>query len=112
MPVRVGFSRYRKEMLERELETITQVLPMLGVEKVILTGDMITEDYAPDMPKALAGEPHPGVPPLSVATPALYGRQAVDLDIQAPARPADVDFSLPETGLFGFPPQPERFAGS
>ena len=48
MPVRVGFSRYRKEMLERELESITQVFPMLGVEKVILTGDMITEDYAPD----------------------------------------------------------------
>ena len=48
MPVRVGFSRYRKEILERELESITQVLPMLGVEKVILTGDMVTEDYAPD----------------------------------------------------------------
>ena len=25
-----------------------KILPMLGVEKVILTGDMITEDYAPD----------------------------------------------------------------
>ena len=48
MPVRVGFSRYRKEILERELETIVKILPMLGVEKVILTGDMITEDYAPD----------------------------------------------------------------
>ena len=48
MPVRVGFSRYRKEILERELEKITQVLPMLGVEKVILTGDMVTEDYSPD----------------------------------------------------------------
>ena len=48
MPVRVGFSRYRKEMLERELETIMGILPILGVEKVILTGDMATEDYAPD----------------------------------------------------------------
>ena len=48
MPVRVGFSRYRKEILERELESITQVLPILGVEKVILTGDMVTEDYSPD----------------------------------------------------------------
>ena len=48
MPVRIGFSRYRKEILERELESITQVLPMLGVEKVILTGDMITEDYGPE----------------------------------------------------------------
>lgn len=48
MPVRVGFARYRKEIMEAELEKIIQVLPNLGVEKVILTGDMITEDYAPD----------------------------------------------------------------
>ena len=48
MPVRVGFSRYRKEMLEQELETVLQLLPQLGLEKVILTGDMATEDYAPD----------------------------------------------------------------
>jgi hypothetical protein len=48
MPVRVGFSRFRKEMLERELATIMEVLPMLGVEKVILTGDMVSEDYKPD----------------------------------------------------------------
>ncbi len=48
MPVRAGFSRYRKEMLERELETILELLPQLGLEKVILTGDMATEDYQPD----------------------------------------------------------------
>ena len=48
MPVRVGFSRYRKEILERELGTIMEIFPILGVEKVILTGDMATEDYAPD----------------------------------------------------------------
>ena len=48
MPVRVGFSRYRKEMLERELKGIIETLPMLGLEKVILTGDMVSEDYAPD----------------------------------------------------------------
>ena len=50
MPVRVGFSRYRKEILERELETIIGILPILGVERVILTGDMATEDYAPGQP--------------------------------------------------------------
>ena len=48
MPVRVGFSRFRKEMLERELETIQELLPQLGVEKVILTGAMASEDYQPD----------------------------------------------------------------
>ena len=48
MPIRAGFSRFRKEMLERELETIQELLPILGVEKVILTGDMVSEDYQPD----------------------------------------------------------------
>ena len=45
MPLRVGFSMFRKDMLERELEGIEKLLPYLGVEKVILVGDMITEKY-------------------------------------------------------------------
>ena len=48
MPVRVGFARYRKELLERELDSIVKILPILGVEKVILTGDMATDDYTPE----------------------------------------------------------------
>ena len=48
MPMRVGFTEFRKQMLERELGGIQDLLPNLGVEKVILTGDMVTEDYSPD----------------------------------------------------------------
>ena len=48
MPMRVGFALFRKQMLERELESIQEVLPMLGVEKVILTGAMAAGDYSPD----------------------------------------------------------------
>ena len=48
MAVRVGFTQFRKEILERELEDIQAMLPTLGVEKVILTGDMVTGDYSPD----------------------------------------------------------------
>ena len=48
MPIRVGFTDYRKQLLERELETIEAMLPTLGVEKVILTGDMVTGNYSPD----------------------------------------------------------------
>ncbi len=48
MPMRVGFTEFRKQMLERELGGIQDLLPTLGVEKVILTGDMVTEDYSPD----------------------------------------------------------------
>ena len=46
--MRVGFALFRKQMLERELDSIQEVLPMLGVEKVILTGDMAAGDYSPD----------------------------------------------------------------
>ena len=48
MPMRVGFTKFREQMLEKELENISGLLPQLGVEKVILTGDMITGDIAPD----------------------------------------------------------------
>ena len=33
MPMRVGFTLFRKEMLERELAGIQELLPTLGVEK-------------------------------------------------------------------------------
>jgi len=47
--------------------------------------------------------------PLARATPALFGRQAVALRVNLP--PAAVDLTLPSTGLFEFPPEPERFVG-
>ena len=48
MPMRIGFSEFRRQMLERELENIIGVLPQLGIEKAILIGDMVTGDYRPD----------------------------------------------------------------
>ena len=48
MPMRVGFTQYRKEMLERELAGIENLLPTLGVERVILVGDMVTGDITPE----------------------------------------------------------------
>ena len=48
MPVRIGFTQFRKQMLEKELENIMSLLPQLGVEKVYLTGDMVTGDITPD----------------------------------------------------------------
>lgn len=53
MPIRVGFTQFRKQMLERELDSIIQMLPTLGLEKVILTGDMVSGDYHPDSRIAL-----------------------------------------------------------
>ena len=48
MPVRIGFTQFRKQMLEKELENIQNLLPQLGVEKVYLTGDMVSGDISPD----------------------------------------------------------------
>ena len=48
MPVRIGFTQYRRQMLEKEMENILSLLPQLGVEKVYLTGDMVTGDISPD----------------------------------------------------------------
>lgn len=48
MPMRVGFTEFRKQLLERELASIEQMLPTLGVEKVIVTGDVVTGRYSPD----------------------------------------------------------------
>ena len=42
MPMRVGFGEFRRQMLERDLEAIEEMIPILGVEKVILTGDMVS----------------------------------------------------------------------
>ena len=48
MPMRIGFSQFRKQMLERELGNIMALLPQLGIEKAILIGDMVSEDYHPE----------------------------------------------------------------
>ena len=48
MPMRVGFGEFRRQMLERDLVEIEEMLPILGVEKVILTGDMAAGDFSPD----------------------------------------------------------------
>ncbi|HCG91432.1 MAG TPA: hypothetical protein DEZ08_06305 [Dehalococcoidia bacterium] len=50
MPMRVGFTEFRKQMLEEELKLIEELLPTIGVKKVILTGAMTTGIYAPDSP--------------------------------------------------------------
>ena len=48
MPMRVGFAEFRRQMLERDLVAIEEMIPILGVEKVILTGDMAAGEFKPD----------------------------------------------------------------
>ena len=47
MPMRVGFIQFRRQMMEQQLDEIMGVLPTLGIEKAILTGDMVSGDYSP-----------------------------------------------------------------
>jgi hypothetical protein len=47
MPVRIGFTQFRKQMLEQELANMVEVMPTLGIEKAIVIGDVVSEDYSP-----------------------------------------------------------------
>lgn len=49
-------------------------------------------------------------PPISPATPALFGRRALDLTLKPPSV-AREDFRMPSDGLDYFPDEPERFVG-
>lgn len=47
MPMRVGFIQFRRQMLERQLEEMLEVMPTLGIQKAILVGDAVSGDYSP-----------------------------------------------------------------
>lgn len=48
MAVRVGFSMFRRQTMEKELERILAVLPQLGVEKAVLFGDLAEDKVGPE----------------------------------------------------------------
>jgi hypothetical protein len=62
-------------------------------------------------PEVVPDPPTLGCPPLSVATPALFGAAAADLILAAPARSGPVGFDPRGLKLAGWPAAPERFVG-
>lgn len=98
MPVRIGFTQFRKQMLDRELDNIAQLLPQLGVEQVILTGDLVSGDISPDSRIELI---------VVQETDATFGRRAdffsyhlssmvaVDCQVYTPAEFAELADTLP-----------------
>jgi hypothetical protein len=52
-----------------------------------------------------------GYPPLSVATPTLFGWRAVDLRLAAPPREGPLRYDAATRKMAGFSPPPERFVG-
>ncbi|MCO5996344.1 CHAT domain-containing protein [Actinoallomurus rhizosphaericola] len=61
--------------------------------------------------EVVADPPTPACPPLSVATPALFGAHAVDLRLVAPPRTEPESYDPWGLKLAGLPDQPDRFVG-
>jgi len=79
-------------------------------EGVLGRGQSLSRALQLALPKALGKRARPGVPPLSVATPALFGRRAADLTLQVPSAKTS-SFVPPAASLAFFPDEPERFVG-
>lgn len=47
MPVRIGFTEFRRQMLEKELARVIGLMPQLGIQKVILTGSHARGETSP-----------------------------------------------------------------
>jgi tetratricopeptide (TPR) repeat protein len=62
------------------------------------------------LPEAAGEAPSPGAPAVSVATPALFGPLAADLQV-APPQGGPQDFNVGTLKLAAFPPEPARFVG-
>ena len=62
-------------------------------------------------PEVIATPPTAGCPALSIATPALFGAQAVDLRLHAPERTVPASYGTTGMKLAQFPPQPDLFVG-
>jgi len=79
-------------------------------EHLLGRGQLLPRAAQTALTDALGRGPGLGSRPLSVATPALFGRRAVGLAIQAPVL-GTTDFRPPATGLAYFPREPQRFVG-
>jgi hypothetical protein len=92
------------------------VLDDFAAELVLTLYDRLLEKRQP-LPQALQlalddaldASHNPQRPTFSRLTPLLFGSRAADLRLQAPPRPSS--FALPQTGLFHFRKEPERFVG-
>jgi tetratricopeptide (TPR) repeat protein len=73
-------------------------------------GNTLTRSLQLAMQKALKDGYNAATPPLSLATPALFGSKAAELIIKPPqASPGE--FTVPTVGLAYFRPEPKRFVG-
>jgi hypothetical protein len=74
------------------------------------SGQPLTRALQLALPKALGDRPRPGVPPLSVGIPALFGRRCADLTLNPPAAPP-ATYGVGNLKMTGFPREPEHLIG-
>jgi len=73
-------------------------------------GNTLPRSLQISMQKALKYDYNAATPPLSLATPALFGSRSAEMIIKPPLAP-EGDFVPPRIGLSYFPPEPKRFVG-
>ncbi len=73
-------------------------------------GNTLPRSLQRAMQKALKDGYNAATPPLSLATPALFGSKAVEMIIRPP-EVKESEFKMPTVGLAYFPPEPHRFVG-
>jgi tetratricopeptide (TPR) repeat protein len=87
----------------------------VGDEFAIGLGETLYQnviEHRNSLPRALQmALPETSRSPLSSVTPALFGKQAFDLELKVPLDDPDYPRSRPSGGLAGFPDPPERFVG-
>ena len=74
------------------------------------SGQPLTRALQLALPRALGGQPRPGLPPLSVGIPALFGRRCLDLRLAPPAAPK-ATFDADRQKMAYFPDEPEYLVG-
>jgi tetratricopeptide (TPR) repeat protein len=71
----------------------------------------VPKAFAETMRTVVTVPPRPGCPAISVATPALFGALAVDLQLSPPQLPADGSVVGGSTKMADFKDEPSRFVG-
>jgi tetratricopeptide (TPR) repeat protein len=79
-------------------------------ELVLGRGQPLARALGLALPDVVRDPPTPDAPAISVATPALFGARAVDLELDLPAGES-VIFDVDQEKLADFEPQPRHFVG-
>jgi len=78
-------------------------------ERLIGRNQLLTRAYQLGLLATLSSGYQADIPPISLATPGLFGARCVSLFLKAPA--VELEKMLPDTGFAFVPPEPAHFVG-